>query len=372
MIWGVKEVWLWGYHHGNIYPVESDMSSPTTGDISNSNRFNDDLPIYNKTYTLYNYNFTRSSNEAVHDHGHQLEAILSYAAQVQDGGSDFFWHRFVGQNAQNQFITGRCGWTHMPPNTTQDYDYANYTPVLSDCEDWTPDDIGQQTLVNADTWGQLNYHWPYGRVPDGIIEHNWYVFMMQNMPGLENQINYGAKTVANWWRFTGDWDNAIQKVAAEGGLHADTASVSGAVAFEGLAPAAAPQNTTFRLRPVGGGAALTRSASIYPGGSFNLLGVPRGTYDLRIKGDRNLAQTVRVDATGGNAVGVSVFLPGGDANNDNYCDTTDFGLLVGCYGSNATLSGSGYDPACDFNGDGTVDSTDFGILVGNYGASGAP
>ena len=112
---GVKEVWLWGYHHGAIYPVESDMSSPTTGDISNSYRFNDDLPVYNKTYTLYNYNFTRTSNEAVHNHGHQLEAILGYAAQVQDGSGDFFWHQFVGQNAMGQFITGRCGWTHMPP-----------------------------------------------------------------------------------------------------------------------------------------------------------------------------------------------------------------------------------------------------------------
>ena len=370
---GVKEVWLWGYHHGNIAPVESDMSSPSTGDISNSYRYNDDLPVYNKTYTLYNYNFTRSSNEAVHDHGHQLEAILGYAAQIQDGNSDFFWHKFVGQNAQNQFITGRNGWTHMPPNTTQDYDYANPNAALSDCEDWTPDGTGQKLSVSAATWGGLNYAWPYGSVPDGLTEHNWYVFMMQNMPGLDNKINYGAKTITNWWRFTGDWDNAVLKIPTEGGLYANnTASLSGTIAFESLNPLASPQTVTFLLRPVGGGTAITRTAQINAGGTYNLLGVPRGTYDVRIKGSRNLAHIVRVSLTNGNAIGANVFLPGGDADDSNVIDIADFGLLVNAYNGDASIPNSGYDVRADFNGDARVDIADFGILVNNYNLSGAP
>ena len=79
-----------------------------------------------------------------------------------------------------------------------------------------------------------------------------------------------------------------------------------------------------------------------------------------------------MDTTGGNvSIGPPIFLRGGDANDDNFSDTTDFGLLVGCYGTSASVPGSGYDSNCDFNCDGFVDTTDFGILVGNYAAEGS-
>ncbi len=207
---GVKEFWLWGYHYGSIAPVESDMSSPTTGDISNSYRTQDDMPVFHKTYTLYNYNFTRSSNEAVHDHGHQLEAILGYVNRRQDGNTNLFWKQFVGQDASGHFTTGRCGWTHMPPNTTSDYDYNNATLVESDCEDWTPAGTGAKKLINDLTWGSLRYAWPRG-VPEDVTQHQWYVYWMQNMPGAGNQIALDDQHVmTNWWRFTANWDDAIQ------------------------------------------------------------------------------------------------------------------------------------------------------------------
>ncbi|HKV40917.1 MAG TPA: hypothetical protein VJX67_17040 [Blastocatellia bacterium] len=62
------------------------------------------------------------------------------------------------------FITGRCGWTHMPPNTTTNYDYENMTSVSSDIEDWTPETVGQTKQVNALTWGSIPYTWPSGEV----------------------------------------------------------------------------------------------------------------------------------------------------------------------------------------------------------------
>jgi len=206
---GVKEFWIWGYHHGNIVPAESNMSSPTTGDISNSNRFQDDLPVYNRTYTVYNYNFTRSAAEAVHNHGHQLEAILAHVNQRQDGNTYLFWRKFVGQNQNGTFITGRCGWTHMPPNTTADYDYANITLVDSDIEDWTPDRIGQTKLVNASTWGNIPYAWPNNAPPTQLTESKWYIYWMQNMPGRGNTIPHGQNRMTTWWAFTADWDASI-------------------------------------------------------------------------------------------------------------------------------------------------------------------
>jgi uncharacterized protein YjdB len=217
---GVKEIWIWAYE-GNLESPESNMSSPLTGDISNSFRWNDDLPIYEKTYTVYGYNYCRSQNEAVHNHGHQLEAILGHADFLQNGNTNLFKNQFVGFDG-TKHITGRAGWTHMPPNTTNDYDYLNRTPVLSDIEDWRPDNSGTKTLISSDRWRNLVYNWPSGTVPrrdywdedftagsDQRTEAQWYVYWMQNMPGRGNTIPLFAGQTTNWWAFTADWDAAI-------------------------------------------------------------------------------------------------------------------------------------------------------------------
>ena len=224
---GVKEIWIWMGGVNSDFPCydpaihkpedfrnwwESNMSSPLTGDISNSNRDNNDLPIYNSTYTVYGQNFRRSHAEAVHNHGHQLEAILSHANHLQFGNTDLFWKKFVGQNENGDFITGRAGWTHMPPNTTKHYDYTEtMTLVESDIEDWTPDNSGIKKSVNVDTYGKLKYAWPDADLDKIVqrVESQWYIYWMQNMPGYKNGIQYENKEMTNWWLFTADWDKAI-------------------------------------------------------------------------------------------------------------------------------------------------------------------
>jgi PKD repeat protein len=214
---GVKEFWIWGYHHAGVEPAESNMSSPVTGDVSNSERRNDDLPVLGSTYVVYNYNFTRSANEAVHNHGHQFEAALAHVNSQRDvpiSGRDLFWKKFVGQDAAGKFVKGRCGWTHMPPNTIGHYDYTNTTPAPSDIQAWTPAG-GPTTSVSANTWGNLPYVWPYNNPPAGKTEAHWYIYWMQNMPGKDNGIRHpqadtaqmGIATMTNWWLFTGYWDS---------------------------------------------------------------------------------------------------------------------------------------------------------------------
>lgn len=224
---GVKEIWIWMGGVNSDFPCydptmhkpedfrnwwESNMSSAITGDISNSNRDNDDLPIYGSTYTVYGQNFRRSHAEAVHNHGHQLEAILSHVNHLQFGNTDLFWKKFVGQDDDGNFITGRAGWTHMPPNTTKHYDYTDtMTLVESDIEDWTPDNSGEKKLVNVDTYAKLKYHWRGGNTEEiqQFIESQWYIYWMQNMPGYKNGIQYEDAEMTNWWIFTADWDKAI-------------------------------------------------------------------------------------------------------------------------------------------------------------------
>ncbi len=213
---GVKEIWVWGYHFAGMVQPESNMSSPTTGDISNSYRWNDDLPIYGRTYTVYGYNYGRGHNEAVHNHGHQLEAILGHVEP------NLFWKSFVGQSSTGTFVTGRAGWTHMPPNTLTNYDYLNRTAVSTDIEDWRADNSGTNKALGSDRWRNLVYNWPLGNVPDvdgrqedhaqgsdQRTEAQWYIYWMQNMPGLGNAIPFFGGQMTNWWQFTGDWDASI-------------------------------------------------------------------------------------------------------------------------------------------------------------------
>ena len=124
---GIREVWLWSYFNAGIMVWESNMSSPTTTDISNSDRFDGDLPIYDKTYFVYGYNYHRTQAEAVHNHGHQLEAMFSHVDWLHNGNTQLFWGKFVGTPDGNApsalpMTLGRCGWTHTPPNTTGNYD----------------------------------------------------------------------------------------------------------------------------------------------------------------------------------------------------------------------------------------------------------
>ncbi len=203
---GVKEFWLWQYHYGRLAPIESNMSSPTTNDISNGGGGNDDMPIYNRTYVVYGLNFGTGANEAVHDHGHQLERIYGFVSQLQDGNPNLFWRKFSGRDDNDQTITGRCGNTHTPPNTLADYDYGNATEVLSDIEDWTPANLGEKKSVSAATWRSIPYAFPY----DGEPVEPWYVYWMQAMPGRGNRIPHGGNQMTNWWHFTGDWDASIK------------------------------------------------------------------------------------------------------------------------------------------------------------------
>ena len=106
-------------------------------------------------------------------------------------------------------------------------------------------------------------------------------------------------------------------------------------------------------------------------GTFAASGVPAGTYDVAIKGAKNLRVVLRnVVVSGSPATLPNVLLPAGDANGDNSCDATDFGLFVGAYNTDGSITGSGYNRAEDFNFDGFVDATDFGLFVGAYNNQG--
>ena len=163
-----------------------------------------------------------------------------------------------------------------------------------------------------------------------------------------------------------------------------TGTLTGNIALEGVddlsaTNAAAPLGTFHiglrapgSLTEVRGYNVTLNTASGSASGSYSIPDVPTGTYDVWIKGSKNLAVLVPnvVISTAGATVS-DVLLNGGDVDNDNTVGPTDFATFVSVYNSSAAIPGTGYDPAADFNFDGAVDPTDFNIFVGDYNTAGA-
>jgi hypothetical protein len=181
---GVKEVWIWGYHSKELAPWESNMASPR-GDISNSDRDPDDLPILTSTYTVFHYNYERSASEATENHMHQIESLLAHFNRE-------LFELFTGKPGK-----WRCGNCHYPPNGRTDYDWTNKEYASTDIEDWRPEGIGEEISINCDRWNG-----------DSL---KWFIYWMQSLPGEGNALRYGGKTLTNWWVVVGDYDGAVNE-----------------------------------------------------------------------------------------------------------------------------------------------------------------
>jgi len=218
---GVTEVWMFGYHFGDIEPDESRMSSKY-GDISNSGPKENDpsylpeyrLPICKNAYVLYNYNYQRSGLEMVHNRIHQLENVMYYVDKT------LFWGDFseyiqapggcAGALAQDpnrpckeppHNYNSSCGNSHYTPNwqsMTDEYIYNKTNNAMNNCETWHPDE-SKTTYVNANCnqWGctELGYY-------------NWY---MQNVPGYNSCITHNGLNMRNWWDGIYDFNGFVDK-----------------------------------------------------------------------------------------------------------------------------------------------------------------
>ena len=239
---GVKEIWITDFPHDS-YPStvesgiynqelfklmpETNMSSPISGDISNSYRIQDDLPIYDKTYVVYGYNGHRGVDTNIHNRGHQIEQMLDYLERDKISNEQLFWNKFVGigqsENGKIDFsktaLNGRVGNTHYPPNGRQDYDYYNDEYIDSDIFNWTPQG-GEKQKVNRNSWRQMPLNFTYNKYSDSGIPNinnddatKWLITWFQSIPGENNNIPYiknnNNYTLTNWWDLIYNWDEAI-------------------------------------------------------------------------------------------------------------------------------------------------------------------
>jgi hypothetical protein len=223
---GVKEVWFTSLPKetgSNSYNVpESNMSSPT-GDISNGGGSNVDLPVYNKTYVVYGFNYSRGVNEDLHNRGHQLERQLDHI------DAQYNTNIYYGSFASGR--RGLGGFTHTPPNTLKQYDYWNVVDTKSsNIMGWVPNG-GSFSNVNANTWGRISYSYEKlismtspNTFASGDVnytnnsEYKWHIFWWQSLPGENNKITTTTgigsfaktMTVSNWWDIFYNWDETIK------------------------------------------------------------------------------------------------------------------------------------------------------------------
>lgn len=225
---GAKEVWFSLRPLSPEYPIvteqnldpenfmnvwESDMSSPVTSDISNSDRSKDDLPIYTKSYVVYGYNLHRTYAENLHNRGHQIESQLSYIDLTPS--KELFWNKFVGFTTTSSGYKpfGRNGMTEYPPNTVIAYDWDNSTLVETDIENWQPNG-GTKLALNNKRWNDKKYNYPplsTMTVQENDPQFKWLIYWFQSIPNSTNQIFFNGNKLENWWDLFYNWDDAVEK-----------------------------------------------------------------------------------------------------------------------------------------------------------------
>ncbi len=218
----VKEIWIESYSTTSTSferPLVEDanMSSQLTGDVTNNARRNDDLPIYNKSYTIYGIDLTNPFKVAARAHASQFETLFTYANKNHDGDTTMFARSFQGldeagtilPNTTNNY--GRVGKSTRPTNTATELDFDNATSTQSDITDWNAIDPPPTTaLINSAAWRDLTLSWPVAP-PDTAAkaETQWYIYWMQSMPGLGNSVFHdNTDLMNNWWTIVSDWDGA--------------------------------------------------------------------------------------------------------------------------------------------------------------------
>lgn len=266
-------------------------------------------------------------------------APFSLGLQLNDGGS---YNNYIGLPATAQIWPGQ--WAHVAASverngsTTTSTLYVNAAKVNT----WTT-----SAYTNANmTCGPLLF----GKHPD------WGTYFVGEM---DEVTLYNC--ALNWQQIL-----AIFRAGALGkapSLFKGQVLPEDAVLREGLF---VEMHFQSPLRPD----AIARKVPLAADGAFEISDLEPDTYLVRIKGDRWLSRTLRIDLTQEDIVVTEdgIRLRGGDANNDNIVDVYDLSVLIQSFDLSAGVAG--FIPGADLNNDGLVDVYDLALLIRNFDSEG--
>ncbi len=160
-----------------------------------------------RLFAIMGFNYERGVGEMLHSLGHRCE---DHIKKVHGGFWDITqsrtdWERFTHNITQSG--DAACGTVHYPPNGDTDYDYENYTSVLSTADDWLlnfPNLTGQTDWVDCETWGGPDYHRNYMK---------WWFAHMPHVEGWNDHDGYHR--LNNWYEYIFD----INVHEESGGMH---------------------------------------------------------------------------------------------------------------------------------------------------------
>jgi hypothetical protein len=133
------------------------------------------------------FNMERGVDCMLENFGHRTESIMTELYKRRGKKQDM-WKRFTQYDKQNPG-DAQCGWMHYAPNSRQDYDWGNPTPVTTYCDDWYtyPDLPGHAKTMTTKDWGggdmRAHHLWWFDHLPkttgstDGI-SNNWWEYMV--------------------------------------------------------------------------------------------------------------------------------------------------------------------------------------------------
>ena len=203
----IDELWIYGGPYDGFY--ESRLVGPG-GYWFNSPPM-DITHGCTKLLPIMGLNYERGVAEAMHSFGHRAESSMTqvYGSwNWPDNRTSHNWERFTLVIARSpDYSYSGCGYVHFPPNGVTDYDYANPSVVLTNCEDFRnypnlshPESVAQPIDCTAWNCDHLDYmvYW-FGHLPyNPSCANDW--------------------VANNWWQYFADANFALDPAAPCSGL----------------------------------------------------------------------------------------------------------------------------------------------------------
>ncbi len=178
----IDEVWVFGFPHAGFY--ESTMAGPGAFWCNSPALAN--TSASKRRFVIMGFSYERFIGEMLEAYGHRAESILEKTFSKTTGAANL-WNRFI---RYEKTAPGKsaCGDIHYAPNSQQDYDWNNSTPVKSECYDWQfnfPNFKGDVRTVDSSEWGK-------GDIRE---HHRWWFNHFPRVAGRRNKIHN------NWWQY---------------------------------------------------------------------------------------------------------------------------------------------------------------------------
>lgn len=180
----IDEVWTIGFPYAGFY--ESRMAGPdafwcNAPPIENSQ-------TSGRRYIIMAFNYERGIGEMLESMGHRAESILEHTYRRTSPANNLY-KRFIRTHKSHPG-QAEVGTVHYAPNSRQDYEWGNSTPVQTSCRSWLkfPDLSDQPVVLDCREWGN-------GDIRD---HHKWWFQRMPHLAGSSNGI------YNNWWAYIVD------------------------------------------------------------------------------------------------------------------------------------------------------------------------